>query len=116
MKNRLWIATVLALSIAAAGCHRGRKEARVVPVQMKKYAVIPGEIHAQQGEVVWLEVTTADVQHGFDVPDLGIKESVQPGKTARFTLPTDRKGRFEVVCGVICGARHDEMRGVIVVE
>jgi cytochrome c oxidase subunit 2 len=83
---------------------------------MKKYAVVPEEIRVKQGETIVLEVSTPDVQHGFDVPDLGIKESIQPGKPARFPIKTDRKGRFEVVCGIICGARHDEMRGAIVVE
>jgi cytochrome c oxidase subunit 2 len=83
---------------------------------MKKYAVIPAEIRVRQGEAVVLEVSTPDVQHGFDVPELGVKESIQPGKPARFAIPTDRKGKFEVECGIICGSRHDEMRGAIIVE
>lgn len=98
------------------GCSSRPKEARVIHAEMKKYAVIPAEIRVKQGEAIVLEVSTPDVQHGFDVPALGIKESIQPGKPARFSIPTDRKGRFEVECGIICGARHDEMRGAIVVE
>jgi heme/copper-type cytochrome/quinol oxidase subunit 2 len=61
-------------------------------------------------------VKTADVQHGFDVPDLGIKESVQPGRSAVFTIKTDRKGEFKIECGVLCGPHHDDMRGKLIVE
>jgi cytochrome c oxidase subunit 2 len=115
---RITVATacLLAFAVSSVGCNRPPKEARVIQVQMKKYTVSPEEIRVKQGESVVLEVSTPDVQHGFDVPDLEIKESVQPGSPARFPIRTDKKGRFEVVCGVICGARHDEMRGAIVVE
>jgi cytochrome c oxidase subunit II len=116
MKITVSAACLLGLMMFLVGCNRPPKEARVIPVQMKKYSVIPEEIHVKQGESVVLEVSTPDVQHGFDVPDLGIKESIQPGRPARFAIPTDRKGKFEVECGIICGARHDEMRGAILVE
>jgi heme/copper-type cytochrome/quinol oxidase subunit 2 len=115
MKKRVSTAWLLSFAILV-GCRDARKEARVIHAEMKKYAVIPAEIRVKQGEAVVLEVTTPDVQHGFDVPGLGIKESIQPGKPARFSIPTERKGRFEVVCGIICGARHEEMRGAIIVE
>jgi cytochrome c oxidase subunit 2 len=112
---------VFALSLVAAlailtGCARQPKQARVIKVEMKKYAVSPAEIHARQGEAIEVELTTADVQHGFDVPDLGISEPVQPGQTARIALKTDRRGTFEITCGIICGARHEQMRGRIIVE
>jgi cytochrome c oxidase subunit II len=96
------------------GC--AKAPARVVAVEMKKYAVIPAEIRLRQGEDVVLEVRTADVQHGFDVPELGISESVQPGQIARVKVPTKRTGSFEVKCGIVCGARHDEMNGRLIIE
>jgi heme/copper-type cytochrome/quinol oxidase subunit 2 len=98
------------------GCAERPKETRIIKVEMKKYAVVPAEIRALQGEAVELELTTKDVQHGFNVPDMGISEPVQPGQVARFPIKTDKKGSFEVTCGIICGPRHDEMRGRIIVE
>jgi heme/copper-type cytochrome/quinol oxidase subunit 2 len=113
----LFISACLGVSLAfLTGCARQPKPARVIKVEMKKYAVSPAEIHVRQGEAIALELTTADVQHGFDVPDMGISEPVQPGQTARIALKTDRKGTFEVTCGVICGARHEQMRGRIIVD
>ena len=103
------------LSLAIVGCHRV-EPSRTVKVVMRKYAIEPAEIRLKQGETVRFEVSTADVQHGFDVPELGIKEPVQPGKPAVFDFHADRMGRFPVECGIICGPRHDEMTGVLVVE
>ena len=83
---------------------------------MKKYEIQPSEIHVKQGETVEFHVTAIDVQHGFDVPDLGIKESVQPSHPAVFTYTADKKGEFTVKCGILCGAGHDRMRATLIVE
>jgi heme/copper-type cytochrome/quinol oxidase subunit 2 len=56
------------------------------------------------------------VQHGFDVPKLGIKEPIQPGKPASVILTAPAKGEYEIVCGIICGPHHDDMGGKLVVE
>ena len=47
---------------------------RVVAVVMRKYEITPAEIRVKKGETIRFEVSTRDVQHGFDIPDLGIKE------------------------------------------
>lgn len=83
---------------------------------MKKYAIEPAVIQVKSGQKVELEVTTADVQHGFDVPELGIKESVQPGKTTVISFVAPAKGEYKVVCGVICGPHHEEMLAKLVVQ
>ncbi len=83
---------------------------------MKKYSIEPAVIHVKTGSNVELEVTAADVQHGFDVPELGIKEPVQPGKTASISFVAPAKGEYKVSCGVICGPHHDDMVAKLVVE
>jgi cytochrome c oxidase subunit II len=112
---------VMLASLAGAaalpmGCAQAPKETRIIKVQMKKYSVVPNEIRVRRGEAVAIELTSADVQHGFDVVGMGISESIQPGEVARFGLKTDKQGVFEVTCGIICGPRHDEMRGKIIVQ
>ena len=119
--NRLLyvVISAIALSPAAllpAGCSQSPKQARRIDVTMKKYDIQPAEIRLKQGEPVEFHVTATDVQHGFDVPDLGIKQSVQPSHEAVFTFTPDRKGEFEVKCGILCGAGHDRMRAKVVVE
>jgi heme/copper-type cytochrome/quinol oxidase subunit 2 len=104
------------LAWGVGGCGRDAGPERTIAVVMKKYSIEPAEIRVRQGEAVELEVRSEDVQHGFDVPELKVTESVPPGKVARFRLPTERKGRFLVECGVLCGPRHEQMRGVVIVE
>ena len=84
---------------------------------MKRYSIEPAEIRVSSGKRIQLEVTTADVQHGLDIPDLGIHESVQPGRTTYvdFTAPA-KQGEYKVSCGILCGPHHDDMVARLVVQ
>ena len=90
--------------------------AQHVRVTMKKFAIQPAVIQVKQGANVVLDVSTLDVQHGFQVPELGINEPIQPGMPAEISLDTSRKGEFKVECSIICGSGHDDMQAKIVVE
>ena len=106
----------LFLLFAAVGCRNQSGSAERIKVVMKKYAIEPAEIHIKAGKTTELEVTTPDVQHGFDVPGLSIKEPVRPGQTTTITLKSPPKGEYKIVCGIICGPHHDDMNGKLVVE
>jgi len=97
------------------GCSRPQPSQHV-KVVMKKYTIEPVVIKVKSGETVEFEVSTLDVQHGFDIPRLGVKEPVQPGKPAIFTLKAPAKGEYEVKCGIICGPHHEDMQAKLVVE
>lgn len=83
---------------------------------MKRYTIDPAEIRVRQGDVVELEVSAADVQHGFEIPELKISEPVNPGKPAHIRFTAEKKGEFNVECGIVCGPHHDDMHAKIVVE
>lgn len=99
-----------------AGCEKPQKPTRHIGVVMKKYSITPAEIRVKQGETIHFVVTTSDVQHGFYITSLGIREPVQPGKPATFLFTAGKKGTFEIECGIICGSGHDEMLGKLIVE
>jgi heme/copper-type cytochrome/quinol oxidase subunit 2 len=115
MAKKFLIALFFLLLPLAACNHKAPQPIRVA-VEMKKYAITPAELHLKLGQPVQFEITAKDVQHGFDVPDLGIKEPAQPGRPASFIYTPNKKGVFTIECGVICGPMHDDMRGKIVVE
>jgi cytochrome c oxidase subunit II len=115
-KNPGVVPAIASLLILAAGCQKPASGAQQINVVMKKYEIQPEIIRLKAGVPVELDVTTADVQHGLDVPGLGIKEPVQPGRTTRINLTPKAKGEFKVVCGVICGPHHEDMVGKLVVE
>jgi heme/copper-type cytochrome/quinol oxidase subunit 2 len=100
-----------------AGCRqRPSSPAERVKVVMKKYRIDPPVIRVKSGDTVELEVSTVDVQHGLDIPQLGIKEAVQPGKPAIITFIAPAKGEYQVTCGILCGPHHDDMQARLVVE
>lgn len=87
-----------------------------VRVTMRKFAIDPAVIRVKRGANVVLEVSTQDVQHGFQIAELGINEPIQPGRPAEIPLKTSSAGEFKVECSIICGPRHDDMQAKIVVE
>jgi cytochrome c oxidase subunit II len=116
-KNLPFVLFTLCCLVALSGC-RGQSNpaAEHIKVVMRKYAIEPAVIHVKAGQVTELEVSTADVQHGFDVPGLGIKEPVRAGQPAVITLKSPPKGEYKVVCGIICGPHHEDMVAKLVVE
>jgi cytochrome c oxidase subunit II len=116
-KISIVIPVLASLPILTVGCQKPQQTpAQTINVLMKKYEIQPNVIRVKSGQPVELDVTTADVQHGLDIPDLGIKESVQPGRTTKITFTPQNKGEFKVACGVICGPHHEDMVGKLVVE
>ncbi len=110
------ILLLLTVVFFPCGCQKKKSADVTIQVAMRKYNIEPAVIRVKSGQSVELAVTTADVQHGFDVPALGIKEPVQPGRTTRILFTAPAKGEYKVACGVICGPHHDDMSGKLVVE
>jgi cytochrome c oxidase subunit 2 len=105
---------LVACSLLIFGCQP--KPEVTIPVVMKKWKIEPDVIRIKHGQVVALVVSTPDVQHGFHVPTLGIKEPVQPRRPATIILRVDEPGEHQVECDIICGPGHDDMIAKIVVE
>jgi cytochrome c oxidase subunit 2 len=105
---------LVALLPLLAGC--GHEPDVKLSVTMKKYAIEPAEIRVKRGQRVQLTVSTLDVQHGFYVPGLGVKEPVQKNRPAVVIFKADRAGEYPVQCNIICGPGHDDMRAKIIVE
>ena len=85
-------------------------------VVMKKWAIVPDRIAVPQGARVEFDVSTADVEHGFNVPALGINQPIQPGKPARVRFLAQTPGVYPMRCSIACGRGHDRMTGEIVIE
>ena len=113
----LW--SVLALAAvgdaAAAAALPVVQQERVIQVTAKVSEYSPHEIVLKKGEPVVLELTSQDREHGFRLPDFGIREDLKPGQVTRVRLLPQRVGRFSFACDVFCGVDHEEMVGEIVV-
>ena len=120
MSSKTLFAVPTILTFAFAGCHKAPPAPAVsevnIPVLMKQWDILPHEIRVHKGALVHLHVTTADVQHGFDVRGLNISEPVNPHQTTDITFRADTPGKYTVECGILGGRGHDDMEATIVVE
>jgi cytochrome c oxidase subunit II len=61
------------------------------------------------GSEVEFAGSSADVIHGFWVPQLHFQRQLLPGYVTRFDLRFDRAGMYGGECSVYCGEQHTEM-------
>jgi cytochrome c oxidase subunit 2 len=66
-----------------------------------------------RGEVVKLDVTSADVAHSWWVPAFGGKIDAIPGKTNHTWFRADKVGTYAIRCAEFCGIQHTAMRGFV---
>ena len=115
-------AFVLFAAVAmTAGRHRFATAAvpggaeQVVKMTAKRFEYNPSQITLKKGVPVILEITALDRDHGFKVPDLGIRADLKSGEVTRVRIVPDRIGTFEFRCDVFCGSGHEDMAGEIIV-
>jgi cytochrome c oxidase subunit 2 len=122
--KRIGTMTALVVFAAAgmvAGWHRFATAAipagaeQVVHMTAKRFEYTPSEITLKKGVPVILEITALDRDHGFKVPEFGIRADLKQGEVTRVRIVPDHTGRFEFRCDVFCGDGHEDMAGEIVV-
>ncbi|MBI1777216.1 MAG: cytochrome c oxidase subunit II [Proteobacteria bacterium] len=94
----------------------GAEERPIVHITAKRFEYEPPVVKLKKGVPVTIELTALDRQHGFKVPQLGLRVDAWPGETTRVELIPDKSGTFEFVCDVFCGSGHEDMDGKIIVE
>jgi cytochrome c oxidase subunit 2 len=86
-----------------------------IAVVAKNFSFEPAAIQVVAGEPVRLVLRSADVTHGFSVPDLKIDARIPRGGDAvvvEFTAPL--AGRYEIACSEFCGRGHTQMKAALV--
>ena len=108
---RRWLLLCLLLSPLAG-------ERRTVHIVAERFSFTPSRIKLKQGTEVEFVVMSEDTDHGFRIPAAGIDATIpQQGKgELRVRFLAREKGRYVFECSRPCGAGHNMMRGMIVVE
>jgi len=110
-------AAALAVLVARApSASAASAQERIVAVTAERFKFTPAVIELRAGETVVLEITSLDRKHGFQVPDLNVDESIEPGKVTRVRVSAAKAGTIPFHCSVFCGSGHEEMAGEIVVR
>lgn len=96
-----------------------QSDASSAPVEIilsaKKFQFEPGVITVRKDKPVRLLITASDVEHGFEIEELGINKRLKPGAVTVVEFTPTRVGKFRFACSVMCGSGHDEMTGELVV-
>jgi cytochrome c oxidase subunit 2 len=109
-------AAIAIFAMSLGGAHvSAQPTERVIKVTAKAFEYVPKEITLKKGEPVVLELTSKDLFHGFNIPDLGLRADLPPGQTARVSITPQKVGSFEFHCDNFCGSGHENMSGTITV-
>ena len=82
----------------------------------KKFEFSPSTITVNKGDKVKIKITSTDVNHGFAIPEYGVSQKVDFGKTEVIEFTADKSGEFTFFCNVFCGSGHKEMKGKLIVK
>lgn len=66
-------------------------------------------------QIVVLNITSADVTHGFSIPDLRVGKDAQPGFANQLWFNATQTGVFPIQCRQLCGVGHALMLSKLVV-
>lgn len=91
-------------------------EVKEFTMTAKQWEFIPNTITANKGDKVKITIKSVDVSHGFNLPDFGINERLDPGKEVHIEFVADKKGTFDFQCDIPCGRGHSGMRGKLIIE
>jgi cytochrome c oxidase subunit II len=89
---------------------------QVIEVVAQRFRFTPNEIALTSGQPAVLAITSLDFVHGFNVPELGIRTDLLPGRATRVAIKALAPGRYDFLCDNFCGGGHEEMNGTIVVS
>jgi cytochrome c oxidase subunit 2 len=76
----------------------------------------PHSIAVPVGAHVTFYVTSADVEHGFSIPETGVNTMVTPGWVSSVAHTFRTPGTFLLICNEYCGAGHQAMAAKVVVQ
>ena len=114
---RLALAAAIAMvGLVATYTHvAAQPKERVIKIVAKRFDYTPGNFTLKKGEPVILELTSADVLMGFNLPDFNLRADIVPDKVTRVRFVPDKSGTFTFLCDIFCGTKHEEMNGKLTV-
>ena len=80
------------------------------------FSFTPASITVPVGSRVTFYVTSADVEHGFSIPETGVNTMVTPGWVSEVSHTFTKPGTFLLICNEYCGAGHQLMAAKVEVR
>lgn len=80
-----------------------------VRIIAEQYDFVPLCVQVPAGTAVKFRLTSADVVHGFLLPDTNVNTMVVPGFVAEVRTHFDKEGEYTMPCHEFCGLGHHAM-------
>jgi cytochrome c oxidase subunit 2 len=80
------------------------------------FSFTPATIEVPAGSRITFYVTSADVEHGFSIPETGVNTMVTPGWVSSVAHTFATPGTFLLICNEYCGSGHQLMAAKVVIK
>ena len=89
-----------------------------IDILAERFRFTPDEIRVRRGTTVQLRLESDDTDHGFRIVGTDIDRIIpKRGRGAMtVTFTPEHAGRYVFECSKVCGAGHEFMHGVLIVE
>ena len=97
---------------------RAQNEAVTVQILAERFRFSPDQVRIHRGQTVEFQLESDDTDHGFRIVGTDIDRLIpKRGRgTLTVTFKPDKSGRYAFECSKVCGAGHDFMHGILIVE
>jgi cytochrome c oxidase subunit 2 len=120
LRRPAWVALLAAAGLTgvwwSSAAQTQGTTARTVRIEARRYAFAPGRIAVRQGDLVRIELHTADIAHSLTIDDYRIAKRVGPDHPVTFEFRAERAGTFPYYCDLSAENGCRQMRGELVVE
>jgi heme/copper-type cytochrome/quinol oxidase subunit 2 len=110
-----WALLIISASRPDAWQHQG-PTSRPTAITASRYKFDPARIEVFQGDLVKIELRTADIAHSFTIDEYRIAKRVNPGSLVIFEFRVDRIGTFSFYCDLHTEDGCRQMRGELIVK
>jgi len=103
---------------AAQAPGAGQTQRVTVRIVAERFRFSPDEVRIRRGATVEFHLESDDTDHGFRILGTDIDRVIPKRGRGEITVTftPDRTGRYSFECSKLCGAGHEFMHGVVVVE
>jgi len=78
-------------------------------------AITLNDIRVPVNRPVLVQLTSSDVIHAFNLPNMRVKTDAVPGTVSPLVFQAKETGEFDIACAEHCGAFHYKMKGKLTV-
>ncbi len=110
-----WAIGAVAMRTIAPAFAQGDDE-RVIEIVARRFSFTPNQIEVKRGQPLLLAISSIDFIHGFNVPDLGVRADLVPGRVTKVRLTPVKAGTLDFLCDNFCGDGHEGMNGKFIVQ